>query len=63
MDFLNPYFSVFNEYVFFQDRLKQSKAHLMDDWVPSYEQAQAGVATFRQQYFAKVRKADEADDE
>ena len=46
-----------------QDRLKQSKTHLLDDWLPSYEQADTGVATLKQQYLAKVRKADEAEDE
>ena len=35
----------------------------LDNWLRSYEQAHADVSRLKQQYLAKVRKADEADDE
>jgi hypothetical protein len=46
-----------------QDRLKQNKATVIDNWLRSYEQAQADVAKLKSTYLAKVRRADEAEDE
>ncbi|KAK7060891.1 Rho-GTPase-activating protein 8 [Paramarasmius palmivorus] len=47
----------------YRDRLKQSKTVVFDQWLKSYEQSQAEVAKLKQQYLAKTRKADEAEDD
>lgn len=35
----------------------------MDNWLRAYEESYADVTKLKQQYLAKVRKADEAEDE
>ncbi|KAF8202488.1 hypothetical protein BJ912DRAFT_1110792 [Pholiota molesta] len=47
----------------YKDRLKQNKATVIDNWLRSYEQAQADVAKLKSTYLAKVRRADEAEDD
>ncbi|KAF7294424.1 hypothetical protein MKEN_01434900 [Mycena kentingensis (nom. inval.)] len=49
--------------VTYKDRLKQSKAQILDHWLRSYEQAHGDVAKLKQQYLAKTRRADEAEDD
>ena len=46
-----------------QGRLRQTKVTVIDDWLRTYEQAQADVSKLKQQYLAKTRRADEAEDE
>lgn len=46
-----------------QERLRQNKATVLDNWIRSYEQAQGDVNKLKQQYLAKTRRADEAEDE
>lgn len=36
---------------------------MLDTWLKSYEQAYAEVGKLKQQYLAKTRRADEAEDE
>ena len=38
-------------------------ATVVDNWLRSYEQAQADVSKLKHQYLAKTRRADEAEDE
>ncbi|KAF4593115.1 hypothetical protein EYR38_008825 [Pleurotus pulmonarius] len=47
----------------YQERVKQSRAAVVDGWLRSYEHAQADVAKLKQQYLAKTRRADEAEDD
>jgi len=47
----------------FQERIKTNKAIVLDTWLKSYEQAHADVAKLKQQYQAKTRRADDAEDE
>lgn len=46
-----------------QERIKQNKATVIDNWLRSYEQAQGEVAKLKHQYLTKTRRADEAYDE
>lgn len=48
---------------FSQDRLRQSKATVLDNWLASYEQAQREVNKLKHTYLDRTRKADEAEDE
>ncbi|EEB88730.1 hypothetical protein MPER_13262, partial [Moniliophthora perniciosa FA553] len=47
----------------YKGRLKQSKGVVFDQWLKGFEQSQAEVAKLKQQYLAKTRKADEAEDD
>uniref|UniRef100_A0A0W0G9W1 Uncharacterized protein n=1 Tax=Moniliophthora roreri TaxID=221103 RepID=A0A0W0G9W1_MONRR len=47
----------------YKDRLRQSKGVVFDQWLKGFEQSQAEVAKLKQQYLAKTRKADEAEDD
>ncbi|KIM44972.1 hypothetical protein M413DRAFT_17839 [Hebeloma cylindrosporum] len=47
----------------YKDRLRQNKLTVIDNWLRSYEQAQGEVAKLKHQYLAKVRRADEAEDD
>ncbi|KAG9223920.1 hypothetical protein CCMSSC00406_0004464 [Pleurotus cornucopiae] len=47
----------------YQERVKQSRAAVVEGWLRSYEHAQADVAKLKQQYLAKTRRADEAEDD
>ncbi|KAF9485462.1 hypothetical protein BDN70DRAFT_847745 [Pholiota conissans] len=47
----------------YKDRLKQNKATVIDNWLRSYEHAQTDVAKLKSTYLAKVRRADEAEDD
>ena len=46
-----------------QQRLGQHKSTVIDNWLKTYEQAQGEVSKLKSQYLAKVRKADDAEDE
>lgn len=46
-----------------QERVKQNKATVIDNWLKSYEQARTDVGKLKGQYLNKVRRADEAEDE
>lgn len=46
-----------------QSRLRQNKSTVMDNWLRTYQQAQGDVAKLKHQYLAKIRRADEAEDE
>ena len=46
-----------------QERDKQNKATVIDNWLKSYEQARTDVGKLKNQYLYKVRRADEAEDE
>ncbi|KAF8074890.1 hypothetical protein FPV67DRAFT_1475342 [Lyophyllum atratum] len=45
------------------ERIKQNKATVIDNWLKSYEQAHGDVAKLKNQYSAKTRRADEAEDD
>ncbi|PFH51886.1 hypothetical protein AMATHDRAFT_58092 [Amanita thiersii Skay4041] len=47
----------------YKERLKQSKATVLDNWLRSYEQAQTDVHKLKQQYLTKTRRADDAEDD
>ncbi|KAG6821453.1 hypothetical protein H0H93_010177 [Arthromyces matolae] len=47
----------------YAERVKTSKANVLDDWLKGYEQGHAEVAKLKQQYLAKTRQADEAEDD
>ncbi|KAL0569314.1 Rho-GTPase-activating protein 8, partial [Marasmius crinis-equi] len=47
----------------YKERLQQSKNVVLNEWLKGYELAQADVAKLKQQYLAKTRKADEAEDD
>lgn len=47
----------------FQERLRETKALILDEWLRAYEFSSSDVAKLKQQYLAKTRKADEAEDE
>ena len=46
-----------------QERVRQNRATVLEEWLHSYEQAHADVAKLKNTYLAKVRRADEAEDE
>ena len=46
-----------------QDRIRQTKSGVLDNWLRNYEQAQADVQKLKQQYLAKSRRADDAEDD
>jgi hypothetical protein len=46
-----------------QDRLGKNKHTILNNWLKTYEQAHYDVSKLKQQYLAKVRKADDAEDE
>lgn len=46
-----------------QERIKQNKATVIDNWLKSYEQARTDVGKLKNHYLNKVRRADEAEDE
>ncbi|KAF8636388.1 hypothetical protein AX17_003570 [Amanita inopinata Kibby_2008] len=47
----------------YRERLRQNKANVLDNWLRTYEQAQADVQKLKQQYLAKTRRADDAEDD
>ncbi|KAJ7115832.1 hypothetical protein C8R44DRAFT_793397 [Mycena epipterygia] len=47
----------------YKDRLLQSKGSIIDHWIRSYEQAHGEVSKLKHQYLAKIRRADEAEDD
>ncbi|KIK60405.1 hypothetical protein GYMLUDRAFT_73852 [Collybiopsis luxurians FD-317 M1] len=47
----------------YKDRVMQSKGVVLDQWLYSYEHNLGEVAKLKHQYLAKVRKADEAEDD
>lgn len=49
--------------MFLQERLKQNKTTVIDNWLRSYEISQGEVAKLKTQYLNKTRKADEAEDD
>lgn len=46
-----------------QDRIRQTKSAVLDNWLRNYEQAQADVQKLKQQYLAKSRRADDVEDD
>nr|GAT46765.1 predicted protein [Mycena chlorophos] len=47
----------------YKDRLEQSRSSILDQWLRAYEQAHGEVAKLKHQYLAKIRRADEAEDD
>ncbi|KAG6890096.1 hypothetical protein C0995_012045 [Termitomyces sp. Mi166 len=47
----------------YAERIKSNKATVLDNWLKSYEQAHTEVGKLKQQYLAKTRRADEAEDD
>ncbi|KAF8957472.1 hypothetical protein BDZ97DRAFT_1846365 [Flammula alnicola] len=47
----------------YKERLRQNKATVIDNWLRSYESAQREVVKLKHQYLAKVRRADDAEDD
>ncbi|PPQ65486.1 hypothetical protein CVT26_000126 [Gymnopilus dilepis] len=47
----------------YKQRLGQHKSTVIDNWLKTYEQAQGEVSKLKSQYLAKVRKADDAEDD
>ncbi|KAH0582749.1 Rho-GTPase-activating protein 8 [Termitomyces sp. J132] len=47
----------------YAERIKSNKVTVLDNWLRSYEQAHAEVGKLKQQYLAKTRRADEAEDD
>ncbi|KAG6813158.1 hypothetical protein H0H92_013565 [Tricholoma furcatifolium] len=47
----------------YAERIKTNKSLVFDNWLKSYEQAHTEVAKLKQQYLAKTRRADEAEDD
>ncbi|RXW11827.1 hypothetical protein EST38_g14029, partial [Candolleomyces aberdarensis] len=47
----------------YKDRLREQRTTVIDNWLRSYEQAQADVAKLKQEYLSKNRRADEAEDD
>ncbi len=47
----------------YKDRIKHTKSTVLDSWLRNYEQAQADAQKLKQQYLAKTRRADDAEDE
>ncbi|GLB41896.1 putative protein with domain found in Dishevelled, Egl-10, and Pleckstrin (DEP) [Lyophyllum shimeji] len=45
------------------ERIRQNKATVLDNWLRSYEQAHNEVSKLKQQYLAKTRRADDAEDD
>ncbi|KAF9525966.1 hypothetical protein CPB83DRAFT_877053 [Crepidotus variabilis] len=46
-----------------KERLHKNRSTVMDEWLESFEHDQSEVAKLKKQYLAKVRKADEAEDD
>ncbi|KAG6845506.1 hypothetical protein H0H87_008403 [Tephrocybe sp. NHM501043] len=47
----------------YAERIRTNKATVIDNWLKSYEQAHVEVTKLKQQYLAKTRRADEAEDD
>ncbi|KAG6854255.1 hypothetical protein C0991_008948 [Blastosporella zonata] len=47
----------------YAERIRTNKATVIDNWLKSYEQGHNEVAKLKQQYLAKTRRADEAEDD
>ncbi|TFY52335.1 hypothetical protein EVG20_g10594, partial [Dentipellis fragilis] len=47
----------------YKERIHQSKSVILDGYLRSYEHSQSDVAKLKNNYLAKVRKADEAEDD
>ncbi|KAG5647823.1 hypothetical protein DXG03_007747 [Asterophora parasitica] len=47
----------------YAERIKQNKGTVIDNWLKSYEQAQVEVSKLKNQYLAKTRRADDAEDD
>ncbi|KAA1468841.1 hypothetical protein DENSPDRAFT_795101 [Dentipellis sp. KUC8613] len=47
----------------YKERIRQSKSVMLDGYLRSYEHSQSDVAKLKSHYLAKVRKADEAEDD
>ncbi|KAF8347678.1 hypothetical protein F5887DRAFT_953662 [Amanita rubescens] len=47
----------------YKDRIKHTKSTVFDSWLRNYEQAQADAQKLKQQYLAKTRRADDAEDD